>query len=112
MLVSHVHHLVDQEGVTDTETAVRRGALERLSPILMTALATGLGLVPLALAGGQPGSEIETPMAVVILCGLVTSTALNMLVVPALYLRFGSVRRTIENAGAEKRSRVAAAAAR
>ncbi len=56
----------------------------------MTALATGLGLAPLA--GGQPGSEIETPTAVVILCGLVTSTALNMLVVPALYLRFGSVR--------------------
>jgi len=79
----------------DTETAVRRGALERLSPILMTALATGLGLVPLALAGGQPGSEIETPMAVVILCGLVTSTALNMLVVPALYMRFGSVRRAV-----------------
>jgi Cu/Ag efflux pump CusA len=95
MLVSHVQHLVEQEGVTDAETAVRRGALERLSPILMTALATGLGLVPLALAGGQPGSEIETPMAVVILCGLVTSTALNMLVVPALYMRFGSVRRRL-----------------
>jgi CzcA family heavy metal efflux pump len=94
MLVSHVQHLVEQEGVTDTETAVRRGSLERLSPILMTALATGLGLVPLALAGGQPGSEIETPMAVVILCGLFTSTALNMLVVPALYLRFGSAGRT------------------
>ncbi len=95
MLVSHIQHLVEQEGVTDAGTAVRRGALERLSPILMTALATGLGLVPLALAGGQPGSEIETPMAVVILCGLVTSTALNMLVVPALYMRFGSVRRTL-----------------
>jgi Cu/Ag efflux pump CusA len=95
MLVSHVQHLVAEEGVADAETAVRRGALERLSPILMTALATGLGLVPLALAGGQPGSEIETPMAVVILCGLVTSTALNMLVVPALYLRFGSVRSSI-----------------
>jgi Cu/Ag efflux pump CusA len=64
-------------------------------PILMTALATGLGLVPLALAGGQPGSEIETRMAVVILCGLVTSTALNMLVVPALYLRFGSAGRAL-----------------
>jgi CzcA family heavy metal efflux pump len=92
MLVSHVQHLVEQEGVDDIVTAVSRGALERLSPILMTALATGLGLVPLALAGGHPGSEIETPMAVVILCGLVTSTALNMLVVPALYLRFGSLR--------------------
>jgi Cu/Ag efflux pump CusA len=103
MLVSHVQHLVEQEGVTDTETAVRRGALERLSPILMTALATGLGLVPLALAGGQPGSEIETPMAVVILCGLVTSTALNMLVVPALYLRFGSVRTALATVTAAER---------
>jgi CzcA family heavy metal efflux pump len=91
MMISHVQHLVTEEGVRDPSEAVRRGALERLSPILMTALAAGLGLVPLALAGGQPGSEIETPMAVVILCGLVTSTALNMLVVPALYLRFGSV---------------------
>jgi CzcA family heavy metal efflux pump len=95
MMISHVQHLVAEEGVRDPVEAVRRGAMERLSPILMTALAAGLGLVPLALAGGQPGSEIETPMAVVILCGLVTSTALNMLVVPALYLRFGSVRQRL-----------------
>jgi CzcA family heavy metal efflux pump len=95
MMISHVQHLVAEEGVRDPVEAVRRGAMERLSPILMTALAAGLGLVPLALAGGQPGSEIETPMAVVILCGLVTSTALNMLVVPALYLRFGSVRQRV-----------------
>jgi Cu/Ag efflux pump CusA len=92
MMISHVHHLVEREGVTDPRTAVLRGAIERLSPILMTALATGLGLIPLALAHGQAGSEIQAPMAVVILCGLVTSTALNMLVVPALYLRFGSLR--------------------
>jgi len=92
MMISHVHHLVEREGVTDARTAVLRGAMERLSPILMTALATGLGLIPLALAHGQAGSEIQAPMAVVILCGLVTSTALNMLVVPGLYLRFGSVR--------------------
>jgi Cu/Ag efflux pump CusA len=91
MMVSHVHHLVAHEGVTDPETAVRRGAAERLSPILMTALAAGLGLLPLALSGGEPGSEIQTPMAIVILCGLATSTVLNMLVVPALYLRFGSL---------------------
>jgi multidrug efflux pump subunit AcrB len=58
-------------------------------PILMTALATALGLVPLALAGGEPGSEIQTPMAIVILCGLATSTPLNMFVVPSLYLRYG-----------------------
>jgi Cu/Ag efflux pump CusA len=93
LLVAHYRQLL-AEGIPLRE-AVVRGSIERLSPILMTALATGLGLVPLALAGGQPGSEIETPMAVVILCGLVTSTALNMLVVPALYLRFGSVRRAL-----------------
>jgi Cu/Ag efflux pump CusA len=58
----------------------------------MTALSAGLALVPLALAGGEPGSEIQTPMAIVILWGLLSSTALNMLVVPALYLRFGALR--------------------
>jgi CzcA family heavy metal efflux pump len=91
MLVSHIRHLVHQEGVRDVDEAVRRGALERLVPILMTALAAGLGLVPLALSGGEPGSEIQAPMAVVILCGLATSTALNMFIVPALYRRFGAV---------------------
>jgi CzcA family heavy metal efflux pump len=94
MLVSHIHQLVEHEGVADVREAVRRGAMERLSPILMTALAAGLALVPLALAGGQPGSEIQTPMAIVILWGLLSSTALNMVVVPALYLRFGSVTRS------------------
>jgi len=93
MLVSHIRHLVHEAGVTDMDEAVRRGAMERLVPILMTALAAGLGLVPLALAGGQPGSEIQAPMAVVILCGLVSSTALNMFVVPAMYRRFGSAMR-------------------
>ncbi|MFZ2491196.1 MAG: efflux RND transporter permease subunit [Thermoanaerobaculia bacterium] len=90
MLISHIRHLLTEEGVTDLREAVRRGAMERLSPILMTALSAGLALIPLALAGGKPGSEIETPMAIVILSGLLTSTALNMFVVPALYLRFGS----------------------
>ncbi len=104
MMISHIHHLAGEEGVRDAWTAVRRGAVERLSPILMTALAAGLGLVPLALAGGQPGSEIQTPMAVVILCGLVTSTALNMLVVPTLYLRFGSVGRTLALAAESSRA--------
>lgn len=90
MLISHIQHLMREEGVTDLREAVHRGALERLSPILMTALSAGLALIPLALAIGKPGSEIQTPMAIVILCGLLTSTALNMFVVPALYLRFGS----------------------
>ena len=63
----------------------------------MTALAAGLALVPLALSAGQPGSEIQAPMAVVILWGLLSSTVLNMIVVPALYLRFGSIgRRVVE----------------
>ena len=93
MLIAHIRHLIEEEGVTDFAEAVRRGAMERLSPILMTALSAGLALVPLALAGGEPGSEIQTPMAIVILWGLLSSTALNMLVVPALYLRFGDLRR-------------------
>jgi Cu/Ag efflux pump CusA len=66
-----------------------RGASERLSPILMTALATGLALVPLVIAGDIPGHEIEHPMAIVILGGLVTSTLLNLFIVPAIFLRFG-----------------------
>jgi CzcA family heavy metal efflux pump len=90
MLVAHIQNLVNHEGVTDRLEAVRRGAEERLVPILMTALATGLALVPLALSMGQPGSEIQAPMAIVILFGLLSSTALNMIVLPSLYLRFGS----------------------
>ena len=89
MLISHVRHLREVEGVSDFRVAVERGALERLVPILMTAMAAGLALIPLALGGGQSGSEIQTPMAIVILCGLSTSTLLNMFVVPTLYLRFG-----------------------
>src|SRR5262245_20298855 len=91
MLVSHIQHLSAEEGVTDFREAVERGARERLIPILMTALAAGLALIPLALGGGKSGSEIQTPMAIVILCGLVTSTILNMAVVPALYLRYGAM---------------------
>ena len=92
MMVTHIRHLVEEEGVLDARIAVIRGASERLAPILMTALASGLGLLPLALAGGEPGSEIQAPMAIVILFGLISSTVLNMLVVPAMVLRFGSVR--------------------
>ncbi len=89
MLVSHVRYLQLVEGVTDLREAVRRGAEERLAPILMTALASGLALVPLALAADRPGSEIETPMARVILFGLLSSMTLNMLITPTLYLKFG-----------------------
>ena len=78
MLVSHLRHLLEHEGVTDFRRAVVRGATERLVPILMTAMAAGLALVPIALSAGEPGSEIQAPMALVIMCGLVSSTALNM----------------------------------
>ena len=88
MLVSHIQHLMQDEGVTDFREAVDRGAEERLVPILMTAMAAGLALIPLALGGGKSGSEIQTPMAIVILCGLMTSTLLNMFVVPTLYLKY------------------------
>ena len=67
-----------------------RASEERLAPILMTALSTGLGLLPLAISGGQPGSEIQTPLAIVVVCGLLSSTFLNMAVVPALFLRWAS----------------------
>jgi len=96
MMVSHINHLIDHEGERDVRVAVKRGAMERLSPILMTALASGLALVPLAVSGGKPGSEIQTPMAIVILCGLFSSTVLNMIVVPSLYLRFGSAAQRVE----------------
>jgi CzcA family heavy metal efflux pump len=89
MLVSHIRHLQEHEGITDFRTAVVRGATERVVPILMTALAAGLALVPIALSAGEPGSEIQAPMAMVIMFGLLSSTALNMLVVPILYERFG-----------------------
>jgi CzcA family heavy metal efflux pump len=89
MLVSHIRHLQEHEGVREFRTAVIRGATERVVPILMTALAAGLALVPIALSAGEPGSEIQAPMAMVIMFGLLSSTALNMVVVPILYERFG-----------------------
>lgn len=95
MLIAHIHHLAREEGVADPVEQVRRGALERLIPIGMTALATALALVPLALSAGQPGSEIQAPMAIVILSGLLSATVLNMIVLPALYLRFGTLPRQV-----------------
>ena len=96
MLVSHYRHLQHEEGVQFGRDLALRGAEERLSPILMTALATGLALVPIALSGEKAGHEIEHPMAVVILGGLVTSTLLNLFLLPPLYLRFGGVGRVID----------------
>ena len=93
MLISHCQHLEKYEGETFGPALVLRGAKERLAPILMTALATGLALVPLVVAGDIPGAEIEHPMAIVILGGLVTSTLLNLFIIPALYLRFGKSRK-------------------
>jgi Cu/Ag efflux pump CusA len=89
MLINHYQHLEKYEGEVFGPHLALRGALERLSPILMTALATGLALVPLVISGNIPGHEIEYPMAIVILGGMVTSTLLNLFVVPSLYLRFG-----------------------
>jgi Cu/Ag efflux pump CusA len=90
MMVSHIRHLIEDEGERDLRETVVRGALERMAPILMTALAAGLALIPVALGMGKPGSEIQAPMALVILFGLLSSTALNMIVVPAIVARFGS----------------------
>ena len=88
LLINHCQHLEKYEGMKFGPELVLRGAGERLSPILMTTLATGLALVPLVVLGNIPGHEIEHPMALVILGGLVTSTLLNLFVVPSLYLRF------------------------
>jgi Cu/Ag efflux pump CusA len=88
MLVSHYRHLEEQENVPFGTDLVLQGARERLLPILMTALVTALALVPLIVFGNKPGHEIEHPMAVVILGGLVSSTVLNLFLMPALYLRY------------------------
>jgi Cu/Ag efflux pump CusA len=89
MMITHFQHLERYEGETFGPALVLRGAKERLSPILMTTLTTGLALVPLVIAGNLPGHEIEHPLAVVVLGGLVTSTLLNLFLVPSLYLKFG-----------------------
>lgn len=86
LMVSHYQNLL-KEGKS-LRKAIYQGSMERLSPILMTALTTGLALVPLAIAGGRPGNEIQSPLAIVVLGGLLTSTFLNMIAVPALCVRF------------------------
>jgi len=90
LMINHFQHLEKYEGETFGPALVMRGAKERLAPILMTATTTGLALLPLVLAGSIPGNEIQLPMAVVIMGGLVTSTLLNLFIIPPLYLRFGA----------------------
>ena len=90
LMINHFQHLEEKEGVPFGPELVLRGARERLAPILMTATTTGLALVPLVIAGQIPGNEIEHPMAIVIVGGLITSTLLNLFVIPSLYLRFGN----------------------
>jgi Cu/Ag efflux pump CusA len=84
-----IHHLLHVEASPTFAWPSNGDAQERLVPILMTAMAAGLALIPLALGGGKAGSEIQTLMAIVILGGLVTSTLLNMFVVPTIYLKYG-----------------------
>jgi Cu/Ag efflux pump CusA len=93
LLLAHYEHLVEVEGAPWNAETVQRGARERLVPILMTATVTALGLLPLAIGMNQPGQEIEGPMAITVLGGLVTSTLLNLVVLPALAERFGGPRR-------------------
>lgn len=88
MLISHYEHLVKSEGMRWNRSAALRGARERLTPILMTALVTALGLLPLALGSGEAGREVEGPMAIVILGGLISSTLFNLFVMPALAFKY------------------------
>jgi CzcA family heavy metal efflux pump len=95
VMTGHFQYLELQEGETFGLELVLRGARERSAPILMTAFVTGLALLPMALAGSVAGMEIVRPMAIVILGGLITSTLLNLFILPTLYLRFGSGRQTV-----------------
>jgi CzcA family heavy metal efflux pump len=101
LMLAHFQHLEKEEGVPFGPALVLQGAKDRLAPILMTASATGLALVPLALAGPVPGNEIEHPLAVTILGGLITATLLNLFVLPSLYLRFAKGRERVRAPVAE-----------
>ena len=98
MMLSHYLHLMKHEGEGFTKAMIIRGTKERMVPVLMTALAAGIGLIPLVLAGDQPGKEILHPVAVVIVGGLVTSTLLDFAVTPAVFWLFGrkAARRALE----------------
>ena len=94
MLISHYQHLVDYEGhIWNLETCIL-GASERLPSILMTALVAGLALLPIAIGSGEPGKEIEGPMAMIIIGGLFTSTILNLLILPTVLLNYGDFKKT------------------
>ncbi len=107
MMISHFQHLERFEGEPFGPNLVLRGARERLAPILMTALCAGLALLPLVISGDVPGQEIEYPMALVILGGLVTSTLLNLFIIPPLYLRFGSGTVSVESPSGSMRPALA-----
>jgi Cu/Ag efflux pump CusA len=103
MLVSHYRHLENSESVPFSPDLVKQGSEERLAPIIMTTLATGLALLPLVTDGQKPGHEVEYPLAVVILGGLITSTVLNLFVLPSLDLQFGRYSVVHERASQDSR---------
>jgi CzcA family heavy metal efflux pump len=101
MLISHYQHLEEFEGETFGIGLILRGAKERIAPIMMTALTAGLALIPIVIAGNIPGHEIEHPMTIVILGGLVTSTLVNLFIVPALYFVVGQRRKPSDHVSSQ-----------
>jgi Cu/Ag efflux pump CusA len=110
LMIAHYEHLVEVEGRQWGLEAAIAGAADRLTPILMTSIVTGLGILPLAIGMNEPGREIQGPMAIVILGGLVTSMALNLLVLPTLALRYGRFKRPPEEFARSTLSRESKAA--